>query len=168
MKSSDVFQAPRMLFRAVNHRADGKLLWDTGPRPNIVTTVGKDFLQDTLFSGVAYSAAWFFGLIDQSSFTGVSAADTMATHAGWLEFVAYSQATRQAPTWGASASGVKTTTVGAVFTANASGNIRGAFTVNNSTKGGTTQTLWNAFAFVAPQPVAATNVITITASMTCT
>jgi hypothetical protein len=149
------------------HRADGALLWEV-VRPNLVTTVGKDFLQDTLFTGSGYTASWFFGLIDNTGFSAVSPADTMASHAGWSEFTGYSQATRQAPTWGSSSGGVKATTVGAVYTINTSGNIKGAFTVNNSTKGGSAGTLFNAFAFGSAQPVANTNQVTITATMTCT
>lgn len=160
-------QAARFTFQFECHNAEGELLW-TEEGLNVVTTVGKDFTLDTLFSGSAYTAAWFFLLIDNASFTAVSASDTMASHAGWIEFTGYSQATRQSPTWGASSGGVKATTVGAIFTINATGTLKGAGTTTNSTKGGTTGTLYNAFAFASTQPVVSTNTITVTASMTQT
>ncbi len=161
-------QAARFTFKFECHDANGALLW-TEEGKNVVCTVGKDFTLDTLFSGSAYTAAWFFLLIDNTSYTAVSASDTMASHAGWIEFTGYSQSTRQAPTWGASSGGVKSTTVGAVFTNNvASGTLKGCGTTTNSTKGGTTGTLYNAFAFVTTQPVATGNTITVTATMTQT
>jgi hypothetical protein len=115
---------------------------------NLVVTVGKNFLLDTLLSGGGYTAAWFLGLVDNASFSSYAAADTMASHAGWLESTAYSNANRPAATWGTAASAAsKSTSAASVFSINATATIRGFFMTTSNTKGGTTGTLFNAVDF---------------------
>jgi len=95
-------------------------------------------------------------LVDGGSSPTYNAADTMASHSGWTENTGYSNSTRPAPTWGsASASGGGAGTAGTgtisttatAFSINATGTIAGAFLVTNSTKGGTTGTLYSAGSF---------------------
>ena len=83
------------------------------------------------------------GLIDNASFSALSAADTMASHAGWIENTDYDEAAR--PDWGAAAatSGIKQNTTSVVFTFNAAVTIKGLFLTTNATKGGATGTLWS-------------------------
>src|SRR6187549_1787691 len=64
---------------------DGKLKWRE-VIDNVVQTVGKNLALDTFLGGAAYTVTGpYMGLISSVSFTAVAAADTMASHAGWLE-----------------------------------------------------------------------------------
>src|ERR1051326_7288772 len=54
--------------------------------PNVVCTVGKNLMLDTLFAGSAYTVVGpYMGLISSTSYSAVAAADTMSSHSGWLE-----------------------------------------------------------------------------------
>lgn len=120
---------------------DGNLKW-TDKFRNLIPTVGKDKILDaTLKTGIA-SPAWYVGL----KLTGTAViGDTMASHAGWSESSAYSEATRPALTLGTIASGaVDNSASKAAFSINATATIHGAFVADNSTKGGTTGTLLSA------------------------
>lgn len=125
--------------------ADGQVKW-VDHFDNLVTTVGKNFLLDTVLAGSTYTAAWYLGLIDSAGYTAVAAGDTSASHAGWTESTAYSNGTRPAPSWGSASSGSKASTATA-FNINATATIKGAFLISNSTKGGTTGTLYSAGLF---------------------
>jgi len=121
--------------------ADGAPKW-TDTIHNLVTTVGKNDLLDKYLAGSAYTAAWYLGLIDSGSYSGVAAGDTSASHSGWTESTAYSNGTRPAPSWGAASGGSKASTATG-FSINASATIKGAFLIGNSTKGGTTGVLYS-------------------------
>lgn len=147
--------------------SNGNLKWSDSIK-NLVVTVGKNFMLDTNFSGSAYTAAWYVGLVDGSTSPTYNAADTMASHAGWSEFVSYSETTRPAPTWGAASSGSKATTPTA-FNISGAGTVAGAFMVTNSTKSGTTGTLYSAGNFTGGSRVVAsgdTLNVTYTATLT--
>lgn len=121
---------------------------------NLVTTPGKNDLLTQYGKGSAYTAAWFVGLIDNASFSAINAADTMASHAGWLEAVPYSNSTRPALTLGtASAGSIDNSASKASYTINATATINGAFTNTVSTKSGTTGTLYSAGSFGATRGV---------------
>jgi hypothetical protein len=120
---------------------------------NLVVTVGRNFVLDTVFRGSAYTASFFFGLVSSVSYSAIAAGDTMASHAGWTEAGPtnapnYSQSTRPAATFGnaASASSITNSAVSA-FSITATGTVKGAFLTTNSTKDGTTGTLINAGLF---------------------
>lgn len=124
---------------------DGAVKWrDT--IDNLVTTGGGNDLLDKYFAGSGYTAAWFVGLIDLASYSAVAVGDTMASHAGWLESVAYSNATRPAPSWNAASAKAKASTATA-FNVNATATIKGVFTTTVSTKSGTTGILYSAGLF---------------------
>jgi len=109
---------------------------------NLVTTVGKNDLLDKYLAGSAYTAAWYLGLVDGASSPTYNAADTAASHAGWTESTAYSNANRPTPSFNAAASGSKATTATA-FNINATATIAGVFLISNNTKGGTTGILYS-------------------------
>jgi hypothetical protein len=68
---------------------DGKLKWEE-KNPNLVVNEGLQYMNDTFFSGSAYTAAWYLGLITgPGSGTTIAAADTLASHAGWTEYTDY-------------------------------------------------------------------------------
>lgn len=147
----------------------GPLLWEDTIE-NLVTTVGKNNMLDNQLSGSAYTAAWYLGLISNASYTtGPAVGDTMASHAGWTESSNYSQSTRVAAAFNSASAGSKSLSSGAVFTANATDTIKGCFLVNNSTKGGTTGTLYSAGLFTGgDQPVVSGNTLTVSYQATLT
>ena len=78
---------------------DGKLKWEE-KNPNLVVNEGLQDMNDKYFAGVAYSAAWYLGLITgPGSGTTIAAGDTLASHAGWTEFTDYT-GNRKAVTFG--------------------------------------------------------------------
>ena len=108
--------------------AQGNLRWEDTIE-NLVVTVGKNDLLDKYFAGSAYTAAWYMGLVDNASFSAYAAGDTLASHAGWLEFLSYtysgSATNRATPSWGAASAGSKATTA-TTFTITGSGTVLGA------------------------------------------
>jgi len=124
---------------------DGKLKW-TDEYHNIVTNAGLNHILSAVIAGGTQITSWFVGLL--SATPTVAAADTMSSHSGWTEVVDYTQSTRPAFTAGSVASqSVDNSVSKAVFTINATVTVGGAFLVSNSTKSGTTGTLYSCGAF---------------------
>lgn len=126
----------------------GNLKWvDT--IENLVVNTGLDDMLSKYYKGSSYTAAHYMGLTDGTP--TVDPADTMASHAGWVEVTAYDEAVRQTITWGSVASqSVSNSASKAVFTISSdSTTIGGGFVTTNSTKGGSTGTLVGAGAFTA-------------------
>lgn len=120
---------------------------------NGITNIGKDHILDIMFNSATQITSWFVGIIDNASFSVLAAADTMASHAGWIEFVTYSQSTRVS--WGSGASSGQSVTNAspAVFDITGSATLNGIFLNSNSTKSGTTGTLWMTGSFSSTVPV---------------
>jgi hypothetical protein len=75
---------------------DGNLKWEDKSH-NLVVNEGLKDMNDKYFSGSAYTAAWYVGLITgPASGTTFAAADTLASHGGWTEFSDYSGARKAA------------------------------------------------------------------------
>ncbi len=125
---------------------EGKLKWRE-EFDNLVTTAGKNDLLTQYLKGSTYTAAWYVGLTGATP--TFDAADTMSSHAGWTENSAdYSQANRPALTLGSASSGsIDNSASKAAFSITGTATIGGAFVVNNSTKGGTSGTLYGGAAF---------------------
>lgn len=133
---------------------DGNLKWKDEAH-NLVVNVGLQDMNAKYFSGSAYTAAWYLGLITgPGSGTTIAAGDTMSSHAGWTENTSYSQATRPACTFGtattADPSVISNSASVAVFSINGTATIAGAFLSSNNTKSGTTGTLFSASDFQSP------------------
>lgn len=78
---------------------DGNLKWEDQMH-NLVVNTGLQHMNTQYFKGSAYTAAFYLGLITgPGSSTTYAAADTLASHAGWTEFVNYS-GSRKAVTFG--------------------------------------------------------------------
>jgi hypothetical protein len=129
------------------------LVWDD-LYTNVVTTLGKNDILDKYLAGSAYTAAFYIGLITNTSYTAVAAGDTSSSHSGWLEGGGanapfYSQATRPAATFGSAASGgIKATSSSSVYTiATTGGTYKGSFLTTSSTKDGTGGILFSAGTF---------------------
>ena len=135
---------------------------------NLITTVGKNNILDNHFTGSSYTATWFVGLIDNASFTALAAADTAASHAGWIEFVGYSNATRLAPAWATAAAGSKAFSTPVSFSINAGGTLNGGFINSVSTKSGTTGVLCSEGSFAATRIVANGDTLNVSYTSTLT
>ena len=132
---------------------DGNLKWED-KAPNKVVNVGLADMNDKYFSGSAYSATWYLGLVDNSPAPTYAAGDTMASHVGWAENTDYTQTNRPAVTFGsatvADPSVIDNSGAVDVFTMNASVTIAGAFLTSDNTKGGTSGILFSASTFQSP------------------
>ena len=147
--------------------ANGNLKWSDVIK-NLVVTQGKNNMLDEYFEGSGYTPAWYLGLVDGATSPTYNAADTMGSHAGWSEFTSYSEATRPAPTWSAASSGSKATTATS-FSISGSGTVAGAFMTTNSTKSGTTGTLYSAGNFTGgSRSVASGDTLNVTYTATLT
>lgn len=136
---------------------------------NLVTNAGLTYVTGAGFLSVTQITSWFVGLINNSPSPTLAAADTAASHSGWSELTGYSESTRQGWTGVAGSAGAATNAASrAVFTANATATIAGAFLISNSTKGGTTGTLACEALFSATQPVVSTNVVRVTYALAAT
>jgi hypothetical protein len=132
---------------------DGNLKWEA-ECPNLVVNVGLQDMNNKYFLGSSYTAAWYIGLYGAGASNTPAAGDTAASHAGWTEVTPYSQATRPACTFGtpttANPSVATNSASPAVYTINATQTVGGAFLISNSTKSGSTGTLYSASDFTSP------------------
>jgi hypothetical protein len=133
--------------------AAGNLKWETS-KHNLVVNVGLKDMNDKYFTGSGYTATWYLGLYGAALTNDPAASDTMASHAGWTEVTAYSQATRPQAVFAAASTAdpsvITTAASPAVFSINGSTVVGGAFLTSNNTKGGTTGVLFSAADFQAP------------------
>lgn len=141
------------VYKVQCHDAQGNLKWEA-EAPNLVVNVGLQDMNAKYFTGSAYTAAWYLGLYGSGSTNNPAASDTMSSHAGWTEVVAYSQATRPACTFGtpttANPSVATNSASPATFSINGTTTVGGAFLTSNNTKSGTTGTLFSAADFSSP------------------
>jgi hypothetical protein len=147
--------------------ADGALKWRE-ELDNLVVTEGLNALITNTFKTIPGSVAWYVGL--KGTGTPV-AGDTMASHASWSEVVPYSEGARQTLTLGTVSGGsVDNSASKATFSINGSSTIYGAFVTSNSTKSGTTGTLYGASDFSASRAVISGDslAVTVTISITAT
>lgn len=115
---------------------DGNLKWSDYIE-NTVVTVGKNLALDTYLAGSSYTVVGpFMGLISSTSFSAISAADTMASHAGWLEAGNANAPTYTSPrktaAWSAASSGSKALSAALSFAITGTGTVKGCFLVYGS------------------------------------
>ena len=113
--------------------ADGNLKW-SDEFHNTVVAVGKNLILDQALAGSAYTVVGpYMGLISSVSYSSISAADTMASHAGWTEAGAANAPTYTSPrktaAWSAASSGSKALSASLSFSITSTGTIKGAFLV---------------------------------------
>lgn len=140
---------------------------------NLVVTVGKNWLLDNGLAGSSFTPSLFMGLISNTSFSAINAADTMASHAGWLEAGGtnapiYSQTARPTCAWAAASGGIKALSSALVFTiATTGGTLYGAFITTIATKDGTTGVLFSAAQFTGgTKAVAVLDTVNVSYSLT--
>lgn len=120
---------------------DGNLKWEESMH-NLVVNTGLQYMNTQFFTGSNYTTALYLGLITGPGASNVyAAADTLASHAGWTEFVNYSGA-RKAVTFGsattAAPSVISTSGAPSAFSITSTGGVvAGAFltTVDSGTSG---------------------------------
>jgi hypothetical protein len=170
------------VYTVVCRDQQGNVKWED-QFPNLVNAVGKQLMLDTLLSGSAYTTVGpFLGLISGASPT-FAAADTMTSHAGWTEFIAYTvsaSAVRGTASFtSATSSGTTpanvTTKAAAAITytiTGAGGTVGGCFLVTGSgaasTLSNTGGTLYSAGAFAVAKITTAGDTVSVTYSTTAT
>lgn len=143
---------------------NGEVLW-TESFDNLVVNVGLDDSLNKHFKASAYTAAWYVGLTDGTP--TFAAADTMASHAGWTEVQAYTEATREALVLGTvSGQSVDNSASKASFTINGTTTVGGAFITDTSTKGGSTGILYGGGAFSQDRNLVLDDVLNVTVTLT--
>ena len=141
------------LFEIKCHDKDGNLKWEAQSK-NLVVNVGLAYMAGTALTSVAQITTWYLGLYGAGASNTPAAGDTMSSHAGWTEVVAYSNATRVAATFvtatAANPSVVTNSASPATFNINGTTTVGGAFLTSGSAKSGTTGTLFSAADFGSP------------------
>lgn len=132
---------------------DGKLKW-SAEESNLVVNVGLQYMAGVALTSTAQITTWYIGLYGAAASNNPAAGDTAASHIGWTEVTPYSNATRPTATFAAATAAnpsvVTNSASPATFTINASSTVGGAFLISNSTKGGSTGTLFSAADFQSP------------------
>ena len=141
------------VFEIKCHDKDGNLKWEAQSK-NLVVNVGLQYMAGSALTSVTQITSWFLGLYGAGASNTPAAGDTMSSHAGWTEVVAYSNATRVAATFvtatTANPSVVTNTASPAVFNINGTTTVGGAFLTSGSAKSGTAGTLFSAADFGSP------------------
>lgn len=165
------FLNPKGVYTFQCFDADGNLKWEDTIK-NLVTTAGKNDMEDKYFAGSAYTAAFYMGLVSSVNYTtGVSATDIMATHPGWTEAGAtnaptYSQGARPTCAWSAASAGAKALSASLAFSITSSGTIKGSFITTVATKDGTTGVLFSGGTFTGGDKIVAnTDSVTVSYSI---
>ena len=153
-------------FHVVARDPQGNIKWEDDIK-NLVVTEGLNELLDVMFGGVAQTNPWAIGLTDGTPTP--AAGDTMASHVGWVEVIAYDEAVRQAFVESVAAAG-SIDNVGneAVFTISADATtIGGAFIPASNTKSETASVLYAVGAFTAGDKLLDDNdTLTVTVTLT--
>ncbi len=139
------------VFSVTCHDKDGNEKWATIAH-NLVVNTGLQDMNTAYFKGTSYNAAWYIGLInDTSANTSFSGGDTLASHAGWTENSSYA-GNRKSVTFNsatlADPSNINNASSAASFTMTANATISGAFLCNVAS--GTTGLLFSAADFQSP------------------
>lgn len=139
----------------------GNLKWEEEVFNGIVDE-GIHYLLDAGFNEGSQDTTHYVGLVDNSGFSAFANADTMSSHSGWSENTDYDESTRVAWNPDAAASRAVTNSTTVDFTMNATATIKGIFVSSNSTKSGTTGTLWATAAFSSNASVVSSDVLKVT------
>jgi hypothetical protein len=168
LKAGEDAQATGM-FEIKCHDKDGNLKWETQSK-NLVVNVGLAYMAGTALTSVAQITTWYIGLYGAGASNTPAAGDTMSSHAGWTEVVAYSNATRVAATFvtatTANPSVVTNTASPATFNINGTTTVGGAFLTSGSAKSGTAGTLFSAADFGSPGDRSVVNSDTLSVTYT--
>ncbi len=140
------------------------------PGPNVVVDAACNDMLSVYFKSGTQKPNWFIGLIDNAGFSAISASDTASSHSGWAEVAngAYSESTRPAWNSGSPSGRVLTSSSATNFTMAATTVVKGGFLISDSTKGGTSGTLWSAGAYGANQSLVSGQIFATRYTLTLT
>ena len=117
------------VFKVTCFDANGNLKWEDQFH-NLVVNVGLKDLNDKYFTGAAYTAAWYLGLVDGGTTPSYVAGDQLSSHTGWTENTSYS-GTRKTAVFAAASTAdpsvIDNTASPAVFNMTGTATIAGAF-----------------------------------------
>lgn len=137
---------------------------------NLVVTTGLNEFQKEFWTGAAYTASLFIGLINNALFTSIALGDTAAQINGtnaWKEVILYSEANRQTLTMGTAVAGsLDNSAAQAIFTVSTGFTLNGAFISTSNVKNGTGGILIGAVSAPSPIPFLIGQQIRITISST--
>lgn len=152
------------IWRVICRRPDGSIRW-VEQAHNLITNEGLNHALDVALSGAAQTTTWYLGLKNAGS---PAAGDTMGSHAGWTENQNYDEAAR--PQWqegGASGQSISNSGTPASFSINTNGQtIAGCFLTSDSTKGGTTGTLFSVVDFSSAKSADSGDTLEVTYTVT--
>lgn len=147
------------------HIRDGKVI-DEWEDDNLVVNEGLNALLDIMFHGTTQISPWYLGVFE-GNYTPVAGVTAATIASAATECTAYASATRPAYDEAAAASQVTTNSASrASFVFNATKTIYGAFLISNSTKGGTSGTLFSAARFSTSKSVVNLDELLLTYSFT--
>lgn len=147
------------------HIRDGQVI-DEWQDHNLVVNQGLNALLDIMFHGSTQVNPWYLGLFE-ANYTPVATVTAATIASAATECTAYDEATRQE--YNEAAASAQSTTNSAnkaTFTFNATKTIYGAFLASDSTKSGTSGTLFSAAKFASPKSVVATDQLLLTYTFT--
>ena len=167
-KAGEAAQATGV-FEIKCHDKDGNLKWEAQSK-NLVVNAGLAYMAGSALTSVTQITTWYLGLYGAAASNTPAAGDTMASHIGWTEVTAYSNANRVTATFvtatTANPSVVTNSASPAVFNINGTTTVGGAFLTSNDTKGGTTGTLFSAADFGSPGDRSVVNSDTLSVTYT--
>ncbi len=114
------------IFRIKCFDAENNLKWETESK-NLVVDEGLAHILDTIYTlgGVTPNANYYIGLTDGTP--AISANDTLAAHAGWVEVTAYAEPSRQEYVETRTGLTVDNSASKAIFSMNGAATVGGAF-----------------------------------------
>jgi hypothetical protein len=127
--------------------------------PNGIVDQGLNSILGIMFHSDTQITTWYIGLIDNSGFSALANADTLASHAGWNEFTNY---TGNRKSWSPGSASSRSITNGttADFAITGTGTLKGIFVSNAAS--GTSGTLWSTAAFGATVSVSNGDTLKVT------
>ena len=133
---------------------------------NLVVNEGLNSLLNIMFAGSTQITTWYLGLFE-GNYTPVAGVTAATIAANSTECTAYTSATRPEYTEASASSQTITNSASrASFTFNATKTIYGAFLVSNSTKSGTSGTLFSASRFSSSKSVVSDDELLLTYTFT--
>lgn len=144
---------------------DNKVIDEFGS-PNLVVNEGLNSILNVYFGGSTQISTWYLGIFE-GNYTPVASVTAATIASAATETTAYNSATRPEYTEAAAASQSITNSANrASFVFNATKTIYGAFLISNSTKGGTTGTLFSASRFATAKSVESGDELLLTYTFT--
>lgn len=129
---------------------------------NLVVLDGLNVLLSATIKAAGAPNPWWIGLIDANSFSSFNFNDNSASHPGWFESIAYSEATRGQYVTGPVSNGyVDNAANRASFTITIAHNLRGGFLISTSGKDQKSGTLYGEAQFAAPRAANVSDIVIV-------